>query len=139
MTSKTSSIFSALDTEALLDKLDAERLITWKPGEPLRTRINDVLVDALIDELVHRGIYPKETVAGNPNDIYQMARCYGARWSQWKGILTCSHCKMDLRDRRTGPPYKRSIGVTRNDRLSYVECPRCHGILDEYNVFSKTK
>src|SRR5574340_130842 len=53
---------------------------------------------------------PAETVEGNPNSVWSMVGGWGARWHEWRPPFECPHCKADLRDHRTGPPFKREVG-----------------------------
>lgn len=82
-------------------------------------------MEELIREAQLAGIYPKETVEGNPNDVVQMVKGWGAQWFVWKGPFECQHCGADLRDQRTGPPFKREIGRIENDRCVEFTCPDC--------------
>jgi hypothetical protein len=87
---------------------------------------------AMIDELTRRGVYPKETVEANPNNVRTMVDGWGARWFEWKGHLACAHCKIDLRDHRLGPPFKLEVGISANDRVQHYECPKCGGIIPRF-------
>lgn len=112
--------------DELLAALDAERLPKREPNQPLRER-DEALYRGMIDELIRRGIYPKETIEGNHNTVYEMVDGWGARWYLWRGALECPHCKADLRDQRTGPPFKREIGMYDRglDRTTHFACPDC--------------
>lgn len=118
------------DTEVLLNMLDEERLPPlrdanghWNaPREPDETKMQ-----RMVDQLIARGVYPAETVPGNPNTVLGMVKGWGARWYQWREPHACPHCNADLRDRRTGPPFKREIGQydRGSDRTTGFFCPDC--------------
>ena len=118
--------FKTLDNEALLEKVADERLpnMKRKQGEPFREP-DEQLIHSMVDELIARGVYPKETVEGNPNTVYSMVDGWGAHWHVWRGPFECPHCKADLRDQRTGPPFKREIGMVAHDRVTHYVCPDC--------------
>lgn len=108
-----------LDNDALLDALDEER--------KKFTQADDVRMHAMVNELIRRGVYPNETVEGNPNSVWTMVEGYGARWHVWREPLACQHCGADLRDHRTGPPFKREVGLY-DDKLDCTTgfyCPDC--------------
>lgn len=105
--------------EELLDEVDAE----WRRF----TERNDLKLSMLVQELVARSVYPPLTVAGTP--ALQMVIGHGARWHIWSGPLECRHCRADLRHAELGPPYKREIGITENDRCTKFKCPDCGKIL----------
>lgn len=106
------------DTEILLKLLNEER---GKFTESDHRRIK-----LFIAALIEKGEYPSETVEGNPNSVWQMVKGWGAYWHRWDGTLECPHCKADLRDLVTGPPFMRAIGHTVNDRCAYYTCPDCN-------------
>lgn len=110
----------AMEDAQLIEALDDERL-------PRKRERNDILFRALIKELIIRGVYPKETVDHNPNNVVGMVEGWGARWHEWKAPLECPHCKVDLRDLKVGPPFKREIGHTdqRLDCTTHFTCPDC--------------
>jgi hypothetical protein len=112
-------MFDHLDNEGLLAALDAERRRF--------TESDKARMKTMIDELIERCVYPKETVQGNPSSVYTMVDGWGARWHEWRGPFECPHCKADLRDHRTGPPFKREIGHVdeRLDRCTGFSCPDC--------------
>ena len=121
------------DNEVLLDMLDEERSgLDAKRHfrEPDRAKM-----EALIAQLITRGVYPAETVPGNPNTVYAMVRGWGARWFQWAEPLSCPHCKADLRDHVTGAPFKREIGhySRERDMTTGFTCPDCKGSLRDMN------
>jgi hypothetical protein len=108
--------------EKLLDELDKERAKF--------TRANTDLMHQVVDLLIYAGVYPKETVPGNPNDVWTMVEGYGARWHIWRAPLACRHCKADLRDHVMGPPFKREIGIEiGGDHIDHFECPDCERVL----------
>lgn len=92
------------------------------------TRSDKVVMSELISELQSRGVYPQDTVPGNPNSVVTMVECWGAYWHEWSGQLSCPHCHVDLRDQNTGPPFKREIAVysRERDRTTHYSCPSCH-------------
>jgi hypothetical protein len=100
---------SELTNEQLLHHLDQER-------QKFSTADED-LIKAMIDELIAREVYPKETVPGNPNTVHQMVAGWGAYWYQWNGRFTCPCCGADLRNKVTGPPFLTgdpNVGSCRN-------------------------
>jgi hypothetical protein len=105
--------------ETLLQMLDVER------GK--FTQSDSDKIKYYIDTLIERGVYPKETVEGNPNDVYAMVSGWGAYWHIWKGTLECPLCKADLRDHKMGPPGLRQIGMVDRgqDRVTHWVCPDC--------------
>jgi len=115
------------DNEVLLDMLDEERSGLDKdrhPREPDETKMRQ-----MVDQLIARGVYPAETVPGNPNTVFGMVKGWGARWFQWREPLTCANCGTDLRDHNGGPPFKREIGHydRGTDRTEGFSCPDCKG------------
>jgi rubredoxin len=91
---------------------------------------NPEVIKLLIDELIRRKVYPETTPEENPNTVHQMVSGWGAYWHTWKGTLECPHCKVDLRDHKSGPPGVRQIGVIVEDRVAYWVCPDCKGTWD---------
>lgn len=63
----------------------------------------------MIGELIDCGVYPSDTVKDNPNTILAMVKGWGVRWHEWEEPFECPHCKVDLRDQRAEPPFKREI------------------------------
>jgi hypothetical protein len=108
--------FTDLSDEALLSALDQER------GKFLH---ENALLREMVVELQARGVYPQETVEGNPNSVLTMVQGYGARWHCWRPPFKCQHCGADLCDRLVGPPFKREIGHEQNDHITYYSCPDC--------------
>jgi len=90
--------FPRLSDEALLDALDTERRKFTTSDAALMRRMADELISG-----------------------------WGARWHVWREPLQCPHCKADLRDHRTGPPFKREIGQydMDEDRTVAFICPDC--------------
>jgi hypothetical protein len=91
---------------------------------------DDAKIDALIEILVKRGVYPKETVPGNPNTVRRMVDGWGAYWYKWderKTVTICPHCQADMRDYKKGPPFLRNIGISDSSSAHTWECPDCHG------------
>lgn len=110
---------SDVSDETLLQMLDVER------GK--FTKSDSDKIKYYIDTLIERGVYPKETVEGNPNDVYTMVSGWGAYWHVWEGILECPFCEADLRDSKSGPPFLRQIGISDRgqDRITAWQCPDC--------------
>jgi rubredoxin len=75
--------------------------------------------------LTERGIYPTETVEGNPNSVYEMVKGWGPRWFEWKGLFNCPHCGAELRDLVHGPPFKLEFAIIERDRVVRWECRVC--------------
>lgn len=110
--------FHTYTHERLLKDLEEERakFVTSSPSK----------INALINELINRGVYPRSTCPRNPNTVHDMVSGWGAKWHLWKEPLQCPHCKVDLRNQETGPPFKREIVISINDRMTHYECPDCH-------------
>lgn len=111
--------FDNLSDSELLDYLDAERRKFDEADDNLKLQ--------MVKELIKRGVYPAETVPGNPNTVSTMVNGYGAKWHEWRPPFACPHCGADLRDHETGPPYKREIGMY-SDELDCTTgfiCPDC--------------
>lgn len=72
------------------------------------------------------GVYPRETMTGNPNSVQSMVRGWGADWMTFRGPLECPHCGVDLRS-PIGPPFKREIGHYDESRdcTTHFVCPDC--------------
>jgi len=111
------------EDEKILEMLQEEHQ-KFSTSNPERIRL-------YTEALIERGVYPKETVAGNRRTVLEMVNSYGAYWYKWREgtILECHYCKADLRDLEQGPPGLRQIGhVDRgSDRVEFWECPDCHG------------
>jgi len=112
-------MFDNLSDDALLNALDKER--------QKFTASDQGAMRQMVEALIARKVYPAETPEGNPNDIYSMVSGWGARWHEWRGPFECPHCKADLRDHRTGPPFKREVGHydMGRDRTTGFSCPDC--------------
>jgi hypothetical protein len=112
-------MFDDFDDSALLDALDEER------GK--FDRADRIRMMHMVTELIARGVYPTETVPGNPNTVSTMVDGYGARWFLWREPLRCPHCGADLREHVTGPPYKREIAMydQEADVTTGFFCPDC--------------
>jgi hypothetical protein len=113
-------MFDDMDNEALLSALDTERC--------RYTECDEDQMRSMITELTARGVYPEETVPGNPNTVWQMVRGWGARWFDWGEVKSeCPKCGADLLDRNAGPPFRRVIGIydSRLDRTVGWRCPDC--------------
>lgn len=108
---------SHLTNDQLLEALQKER------GR--FTRANEKYMKKMIDELIERGVYPKETVPGNPSNVYQMVDGWGVNWHVWQEPFKCPHCEKDLRNYGSGPPFKLEIGQVHNDRCVGFTCPFC--------------
>lgn len=118
--------------DAALEKRSVEELLEMLALERNKyTRANDKVIEILVDVLIERGEYPAQTVPGNRNTVRQMVSGYGAYWHRWRDLLECPHCKVDLRNHKTGPPFKREIGVydRSRDRTSHFTCPDCKGMI----------
>lgn len=118
---KLQALLKTANDDQLLQALKAER--------ELFTGSNKEVMKVMIDELIHRKVYPETTPEGNPNDVYGMVAGWGAYWHVWRGTLECPHCKADLRDHKMGPPGLRQIGMIDRggDRITYWVCPDCNG------------
>lgn len=118
--------FARMSDQAVLDALESVRHRICAPKDE---QLQKKTVGSMTEELVKRGVYPKETVPGNPNTVEQMVTYWGAFWHIWEGVLECPHCKEDLRCHRTGPPFKREIGHydRATDRTQWFSCPACNG------------
>jgi len=85
--------------------------------------------EAIIDELVARGVYKPTPTATTREEFGKMVSGWGARWHEWTtagGPLECPSCKADLRDYKAGPPFKRVIGLSNRDRIHTWQCPDCN-------------
>jgi hypothetical protein len=91
------------------------------------TESDDALMKDMINILIERGVYPKGTAPGNPNTVYQMVEGWGAYWHKYDEPLACPYCNADLRDMRTGPPFKRELIKCdkRHNNTGMVQCPNC--------------
>lgn len=110
--------FEDLHNIDLLKQLDAER----KKGER-----DEKLFRRMVGELVRRGVYPERPREGNPNSTLAMVDGWGAYWHVWAWPLHCPMCQADWRDHKTGPPFKREIGIVDpyRDRCVAYRCPDC--------------
>ncbi len=111
-----------MDTEKLLDELDQER--------QKFTRSDKEKMKEMVDLLVSAGIYPpmNEKMAKQGSTHLSMVESYGARWHVYDSPLECPHCKADLRNHESGPPFKREIGIEVRgfyDGVAYYNCPDC--------------
>lgn len=113
------TLIDDLSDDDLLDELDDER--------QKFTAADSNVMRRMVDELIRRGVYPAETVEGNPNNVFTMVEGYGAYWHVWRPPFECPHCKADLRDHRTGPPFKREVGMYDDvkDCTTGFICPDC--------------
>jgi hypothetical protein len=110
-----SSAKSAMDE---LVKLRADHGHCLSPGLEERSRY---LVKVLVD-LKH---WPAKNKTGRYS-AYRMWEGYGPYWNVYEGPLECRHCKADLRNHESGPPFKREIGQVENDRCTHYVCPDCN-------------
>ncbi len=82
---------------------------------------------------VEASIMPQTSKSGT--SALKMVECYGARWFLYAGPFYCTYCNEDLRDRQSGPPFKREIlQSSSNDdgrKVHQLICPKCNN-----NVFS---
>ena len=124
-------VASDISDDQLLDFLRAER--------DLFALSDNRIKHLFVDELIRRKVYPKETVEGNPNDVFTMVEGWGAYWHVWKGTLECPHCKADLRDHKMGPPGVRQIGMVDRgmDKITHWVCPDCKGTWDREFTLTK--
>lgn len=109
-----------------LKKQDDDTLLEMVREERERfTRCNTELLHAMVDELISRGVYPKESKTGNT--IYAMVDGWGAYWHIWNSPLNCPNCNADLRDHEHGPPGKRELAIYDRelDRTVAFRCPDC--------------
>lgn len=128
----TEFVQSSFTNDALLDLLDEERNRFMKADEGKMRQI--------VDLLIARGVYPTEPVPGNPTrDVFRMVDGYGARWHEWQEPLECPHCASDLRDIQAGPPFKREIGISVNDRCAYYKCPDCGKRIERANKVHRSR
>ncbi len=109
--------YSHLDNDSLLTALTDER---HKYTESCAKKMYE-----MIGLLIERGVYPAETVPGNPNTVYQMVAGWGATWHQFRGRLNCPKCGTDFRCHVTGPPFTRQIGIVEHDSVGKWQCPDC--------------
>lgn len=119
-----STVKSAGDDEVLYLLSHVRRAIARsKAAQETQTEV----VRALTEDLIDRGVYPKETVEANPNSVLRMVEGWGAYWHVYSGVLNCPHCSYDLRDHRLGPPFKLELGHynTARDCTDYHSCPHC--------------
>ncbi len=109
-----------LSDEQLLEALKDER------GK--FTQSDDEVMNNFIVELQHRGVYPQETVPGNPNSVKTMVDGYGAYWYKWDPDPdSCPSCGENMNDEKTGPPFSRRMGIydRGQDRTVAWRCPFC--------------
>ncbi len=95
------------------------------------TEDNEKKISLLVAALIDKGVYPAKTVPGNGNTVRAMVSGWGPYWHKWEEPLNCPHCKVDLRDLKTGPPFKREIGIydRARDRTDHFVCPDCEGVI----------
>jgi len=107
---------SALTDNELLGMLDEER--------KKFSRSNEELMRHYVDELIARRVYPTHWPGPDP---HARMRCWGAYWHLYREPLNCPHCNADLRDRKSGPPFKREIAHSdrRLDCTTHHSCPDC--------------
>jgi predicted RNA-binding Zn-ribbon protein involved in translation (DUF1610 family) len=118
------------DAESLLAAIDEARL----PSGDFRKRDWSAAGEKKREEELTRlvciaqdlGVYPRETMEGNPNSVQSMVRGWGARWFEFRGPFECPHCGIDLRS-PLGPPFKLEIGIYDESRdcTIYFKCPDC--------------
>lgn len=124
-------MFDNVDDEGLLKAIEMERLPSIQRDQNGNIvafpEVDEAKLHQLIDEAICRDLYPKETVSGNANTVFEMVRGYGARWFEWRGSLQCPYCEVDLRDHEHGPPFKREVGIysQSQDRTVGFQCPDC--------------
>lgn len=120
-TSLVDEVRDSTDPKTILDSIDTI-VHSAEPGCLAR-------IERWTAELVRRGIYPEETVPGNPNSVVDMVRGWGSRWFEWKGPLACPLCQADLRDYHRGPPFKREHSIIDGFHNPFFTCPDCKGRL----------
>lgn len=106
---------------------DEELLLALDQERRKHSLRDNAKINGFIQELITRKVYPPETVNGN--HILNMVDCYGAYWYTWKTPYECPHCKADLRDLKSGPPFRRVISIydQNRDRTIGWKCPDCNG------------
>lgn len=104
-----------MNAEQLLEELKTER--------EKYTRSDKAKMESLCQSLVDLGVYP--AVSKINLSALKMVEGWGVHWHKWSGPTHCRHCNSDLRDHECGPPFKRELGVTVNDRTSHFLCPDC--------------
>lgn len=96
------------------------------------TSSNKVSMQNIIDVLVAIEAYPKTTPTMEKMKYTHltMVEGWGENCFEWKGTLECPHCKADLRNHESGPPFKREMGMEVKgfyDGVAYFKCPDCGG------------
>lgn len=82
--------------------------------------------EKIVARLVEIGYWPAKNKTGQYTAL-RMWECYGPFWNIYSRPRDCPKCKADLCDRENGPPFKREIGITENDRCLRFRCPDCGG------------
>lgn len=91
-----------------------------------RTIEDDARYNEIIMLLVQFKVYPEKNKT-NRYTAEQMVDNYGVMWHVYGVPLNCPHCKGDLRDLTSGPPFKREIGIYSPERdiTTAWQCPHC--------------
>ena len=93
------------------------------------TQSDKVKMQKLVDDLVEMGEYPNDVITKLRSGMtpLTMVEGWGANWHKYTGTLNCPHCNADLRDLKTGPPFKREIAIydMYADRTTHFQCPDC--------------
>jgi len=122
-----------VEKEQLLKKIEQARESLQERSFFRRKRGRDQFVGEdtgptlveLVKEAQRLGIYPPDTVEGNPNTVLQMVEGWGARWIEWEEPLSCPQCGSDWRNHETGPPFKREWHCSPREGEVVVYCPDC--------------
>jgi len=91
------------------------------------TESDKAKMQILVDRLVELGVYPQSTPTMEKYGYthLKMVEGWGEDWANWREPLNCPHCDHDLRDHDCGPPFKKEIGIYRNDMTICWLCPFC--------------
>lgn len=106
---------------------DRKILAELQEERQLFTKSDPQKMAAIIEMLIERRVYPRETPEGNPNSVNTMVDGYGAYWHIWTGMLDCPHCGADQRDHEAGAPFMLCMSHTVNDRCAHYTCHECLG------------
>ena len=120
--------------EQLLDNLKEER--------EKFTQSDKTKMQKLIDELVQEGVYPSEPTPAMKQynySILTMVESWGEDWYAYGEPFECPHCGANLKDEKSGPPFKREIGISDfflDCRVDSI-CPDCYRSLDSGRQYNK--
>ena len=107
------------EIEAILTELDTERS---------KAAADKTKMQQLVDRLWELGVYHTTPVMEKHNySALQMVEGWGVCWHEYQEPLSCPACKADWRNYKTGPPFKREIGLydSCSDRTMLWKCPDC--------------